>query len=193
MEKIYTIVFLVGVIYTVVTFLLGGLLDFAHFGGHIDTHIDGHFDGMAPTFAVLPMKPITIISFVTVFGGIGIMGTHYKLNAIVTFIMAILSAYVTAQLLYRVIVIPLYRAQNTSSITQEELVGTIAKVISPVFENGFGTISYVVNGSKCNAPAQHINKKAILQGEDVVIYEIKGNVFYVHLLNEKIENCVIKN
>ena len=35
-----------------------------------------------------------------------------------------------------------------------------------------------------NAPAQHINKKLVLQGEEVIIYEIKNNVFYVQPLND---------
>ena len=73
MEHIYTVIFLVGVIYTVVTFLLGGLFGIIHLGGHIDTHIDTP-NGSGSTFTVLPLKPITIVSFITVFGGVGIMG-----------------------------------------------------------------------------------------------------------------------
>ena len=40
MEHMYTVVFLVGVIYTLVTFLLGGVFGIIHLGGHIDTHVD---------------------------------------------------------------------------------------------------------------------------------------------------------
>lgn len=186
MEKIYAIIFLVGVIYTVVTFLIGGLFDFAHIGGHIDTHIDIHVDnhGMMPALTVFPIKPITVISFITVFGGVGIIGTHYKLLALITFIVAIVSAFLVSFILYRFIVVPLYKAQNTSAVSQDKLIGVKAKVISPVMEDGFGTIAYVVNGSKYNAPAKHINRKAINQGEEVIIYEIKDNTFYVQPINE---------
>ena len=182
MEKVYAIIFLVGVIYTIVTFLIGGLFDFAHIGGHFDTHIDMNIDnhGMIP----FPIKPITIVSFITVFGGIGVIGTHYKLLAIITFILAIALAFIVSFLLYRFIVVPLYKAQNTSAVSQDKLIGVKADVISPILENGFGTIAYVVNGSKYNAPARHINNKAISQGEEVVIYEIKDNIFYVQPMNE---------
>lgn len=183
MEKIYTIIFLVGVIYTLVTFLIGDLFGAIHLDGHIDAHMDsqGAFNG----FSLLPLKPITIVSFITVFGGIGILGTTYKLNAIITFILAAISGIVISSVLYRIVLIPLYKAQSTSSVFQNELIGIKAKVISPIFENGFGTIAYVVNGSKYNAPAQHISKKSVSQGEDVMIYEIKNNVFYVQPLNDK--------
>lgn len=194
MEYFYTTVFLVGVIYTVVSFLMGGLLGFAHLDGHIDTHIDMHMDthidthfdglGVSPTFAVFPLKPITVVSFLTVFGGVGLMGTRYKLNAVIVFVLAIFIALFVAFILYKFVVIPLYKAQNTSAISQDKLIGLRAKVISPILENGFGTIAYVVNGSKYNAPAQHINKMSVPQGEEVMIYEIVKNVFYVQPLNE---------
>lgn len=194
MEYFYTTVFLVGVIYTVVTFVMGGLLGFVHLGGHIDTHIDMHIDthldthidgsGVSPTFTVFPLKPITVVSFLTVFGGVGLMGTRSKLGAVIVFILAIVIALFISFLLYKFIVVPLYKAQNTSAITQHQLIGLKAEVISPIFENGFGTIAYVVNGSKYNAPAQHINKRSVPQGEEVMIYEIVNNVFYVQPLNE---------
>lgn len=194
MEQVYTVIFWVGVIYTVVTFLLGGLFGLFHLGVHIDTHLDANFDGhidmphidingTAPTFTVFPIKPITIVSFLTVFGGIGMMGDKLKLYGMVLFIIALFSGLIVSVILYKFIVVPLYKAQNTSAFSQKKLIGVKAKVISQVFENGFGTISYVVNGKKYNAPAQHVGKKAIMQGEEVIIYEIKNNVFYVEPLN----------
>ena len=195
MEQVYTIVFWVGVIYTVVSFLMGGLFGLVHLGGHIDTHVDTgfhtHIDtafgghGVSPTFTVFPLKPITIVSFLTVFGGIGMMGTHNGLNTVLLFIMALASGLITAFILYKFIVVPLYKAQNTSDVSRKMLIGMQAKVISPIFEDGFGTIAYVVNGRKYNAPAQHIGKKAVEQGEEVIIYEIKNNTFFVQPLNEK--------
>ena len=98
--------------------------------------------------------------------------------------MAVLLVVLVSFVLYKFIVVPLYKAQNTSSVSQDKLIGMKAIVISPILENGFGVISYVVNGSKYNAPAQHINKKSVLQGEEVIIYEIKNNIFYVEPLND---------
>lgn len=187
MEYGYTIIFLVGVIYTVVTFFLGGLLGLAHFDTHIDTHFDIHFDphSVTPTFTISPLKPITIVSFITVFGGVGIMGTRLGISGIIVFILAVVTGLITSFVLYRFIVVPLYKAQNTSAVSRVKLIGIKATVISPIFENGFGTIAYVVNGSKYNGPAQHVSKRAVEQGEEVIVYDIKNNIFYVQPLNEK--------
>lgn len=201
MEKVYIIIFLVGVIYTIVTFLMGSLFSFMHLDGHIDTHIDGHIGshldshiegaGTSPTLTVSPLKPIVIVSFITVFGGIGVIGTHYGLNSILTFLLALISARIVSHMLYKCVVIPLYKAQNTSAVFQQSLVGTRAVVISPIIEGGFGVISYIVNGSKHNAPAKHINKQFVSQGEEVIIYDIRDNVFYVQPINEKSKNLQI--
>jgi membrane-bound ClpP family serine protease len=175
---------------------MGGLLGLAHMEGHIDTHVDagfhGHLDthidthvdgGTSPTFAVFPIKPITVVTFLTVFGGVGMIGTRNGVNAVILSVLAALAGLFVAFILYRFIVIPLYKAQNTSAVSQDKLIGVKAMVISPILEEGFGTIAYVVNGRKCNAPAQHVGKKAVSQGEEVIIYEIKNNVFYVEPLN----------
>ncbi|MFL0269948.1 NfeD family protein [Candidatus Clostridium radicumherbarum] len=197
---IYSVIFFVGVIYTVVTFLLGGLLGFAHIDGHIDTHIDthvdtnigfhphidGHVDGHTGSSAnVFPIKPITVMSLITVFGGVGMIGTYYGINPVLLFIVALTLGLLVSFLLYKFVVLPLYKAQNTSSVSEKSLIGKVAKVISPIMENGYGTIAYVVNGSKYNAPAQHVAKKYVAQGEEVIIFEIKNNVFYIEPLNDK--------
>jgi membrane protein implicated in regulation of membrane protease activity len=179
MEHAYIILFLVGVIYTVITFLLGGFFDIVHLGGDITAHIDGGHGGIGMS----PLKPITIVSFLTVFGGIGIIGTSHGLNPIITFIMAFLVGLVISFSIFRYVIVPLSKAQNTSAVYQDKLIGMQAVVISRIMENGFGTIGYVVNGTKYNAPAQHVSKKAVEQGEKVLIYLIKDKIFYVEPLD----------
>lgn len=184
--EIYWIIFWVGVIYTVVTFLLGGLSGFIHIDTHFDTHLDCHFDGydVSPTFAVSPLKPVTIVAFITVFGGIGVMGSKHGLNPILTFLGAFILGFLVAYLIYKLLLIPLYKAQNTSAIYQKQLIGVKGKVVTPIIKDGFGTISYIVNGSTYNAPAQHVTKEAIPQGAEILIFKIEQNVFYVEPLND---------
>lgn len=189
MSNIYTGIFLFGVFYTVITFLLGGLLGFidagfdTHFDAHFHFHVD-HFD-TAPTLTVSPLKPITIISFLTVFGGIGMMGTHYGLNPILVFILAFISAFIVSWMLFKGVVVPLYRAQSTSAISQEQLIGMTATIISTIIEGGYGTISYTVNGSRHNAPAKGVINQSIRQGKEVIITDIKDNLFYVQPVEQK--------
>ncbi len=182
MEHVYIILFLVGVIYTVITFLIGGLFDIVHIGGDITAHIDGQIGGHGGA-GMSPLKPITIVSFITIFGGIGIIGTSHGLNPIITFILAFIVGLVISFSIFRFVIVPLSKAQNTSAVYQDKLIGMEAVVISKIMENGFGTIGYVVNGTKYNAPAQHVSKKAIEQGEKVLIYVIKDKIFYVEPLD----------
>ncbi|WP_026881692.1 hypothetical protein [Clostridium akagii] len=186
MEHAYIILFLVGVIYTVITFLLGGFFDIIHIGGDLTAHIDGGIGsghGGSDGGSISPLKPITIVSFVTVFGGIGIIGTSHGINPIITFIVAFLIGLVISFSIFRFVIVPLSKAQNTSAVYQDKLIGMQAVVISKIMENGFGTIGYVVNGTKYNAPAQHVSKKSVEQGEKVLIYLIKDKIFYVEPLD----------
>jgi membrane protein implicated in regulation of membrane protease activity len=185
MEHAYIILFLVGVIYTVITFLLGGFFDIIHLGGDITAHIDGGLGGHGANVGggISPLKPITIVSFLTVFGGIGIIGTNHGINPIITFIVAFVAGFIISFSIFTFIIVPLSKAQNTSAVYQDKLIGMEAVVISRIMENGFGTIGYVVNGSKYNAPAQHVSKKAVEQGEKVLIYLIKDKIFYVEPLD----------
>lgn len=189
--QVYWLIFWVGVIYTVVTFLLGGLSGFIHLDTHFDTHfhcdLDTNMDGydISPTFAVSPLKPITIVAFITVFGGVGVMGSKHGLNPIITFLIAIILGFLVAFLIYKFLLIPLYKAQNTSAIYQKQLVGVKGRVVTPIIKGGFGTISYIVNGSTYNAPAQHVTKEAIPQGAEILIFKIEQNIFYVEPLNDE--------
>ena len=183
---VYWVIFWVGVIYTVVTFILGGITGFIDIDTDFDIHLDTHLHGydVSPTLGISPLKPITIVAFITVFGGVGIMGTKHGLNPIITFCIALIVALFIAFLIYKFLLIPLYKAQNTSSIYQKQLIGVKGKVVTPIIKDGFGTISYIVNGSTYNAPAQHVTKEAIPQGAEILIFKIEGNVFYVEPLND---------
>ncbi|OPJ60487.1 hypothetical protein [Clostridium oryzae] len=199
MEYVYVTIFFVGVIYTAATFILGNLFDFLNLSGevlnflHLDTHVNIDINGVDNSngaMTISPFKPLVIVSFLTVFGGVGMIGTHAKLNPIITFFLAFILAYLIAAILYKFILIPLYRAQNTSSVMQKEIIGMRAVVLSPILEESFGQISYVINGSRQNAPAKSIDGKSVSQGQDVIIREIKDGIFYVEAL--KNNNLSIK-
>jgi hypothetical protein len=128
----------------------------------------------------LLINPMVVVSFLTVFGGLGIMGTNYsKLLAPIVFIGALASGILVSYSLYKFIVLPIYRSENTSDVAKENLIYEVAEVISPIMEDGFGEIRYTINSLRYTAPARHHKGKAIAQGEKVVIYRIEDNIFYV--------------
>lgn len=159
-------------------------VDGSHFGdvdgqhGHSSSDV-GTSHSVLSWFAVL-INPLVAVSFLTVFGGIGILGTNYfKWLDVMTFIVAAAAGIVCSTLLYNFVAKPIYRSENTSNVSREMLIGTAAEVTTDILANGFGTISYTVNSLKFNAPSKHIEGKSVKQGQKVVICEIKDNVFYI--------------
>ena len=97
-----------------------------------------------------------------------------------------ISAWFTAQLLYRLIIVPLRKVQVKNELLENSAVGARAKVISPIYENGFGTISYVVEGSRYTSPARHMVNRRVGQGRDVVICRIdEKRIFWVEDVYEE--------
>jgi len=178
-ENIYKILFTVGLAYTAITTILGAAFDVFDIGGDID------LDGDLPLLNIF--KPINIVSFITVFGGVGLIGIKNELNQAINFCIALGSGLIVSFLINRFIVIPLQKAENTSAPTNEDLIGLKATVITTIFENGFGTISYSFKGNKYTSPAKHLEGKEVKKGEKVRIWEIRDKVFYVLTLNETSE------
>lgn len=189
---------------------ISGALHIGHHMGHVDGHFGGHSDvgahhhghivgdtgdvsghsthsghdsGIAHSFlswfSVL-INPLVAVSFMTIFGGIGILGSEYfKWVAILVFFVSLTSAAIVSFLLYRYIAIPLYNSENSTHVSREDLVSTRAEVISPILKGGFGKIRYVVNDIRYTAPAMHIEGEAVEQGKQVVICKLDNSVFYV--------------
>ncbi|SHK33067.1 NfeD family protein [Paramaledivibacter caminithermalis] len=174
MFLIYKITFITGILYAVATLILGHLFDSLDFDGDVDF----------PILSFIPIKPITIVTFITVFGGVGIMATLNGFSTVVSLIISLAIAYITTFIIYKLLVLPLFKAQNTSAASQKDLIGMTANVTSKIMENGFGQITYTNKGNTYSSPAKSINNKAIERGTEVVIISIDNNVFYVETSEE---------
>lgn len=187
MLQLFQVCFYTGVLYTVISFVLGHLLDFAGVGGDVDGDIDvdggidSDFDlhGDMAGMSVSPLKPITIAAFVTVFGGTGMILLKNNYSAFVSLAAALVLGFATSYLLYRLIIVPLYRAQNTSAVSQAALVGSLAYAALPMKDKSYGKIRYTVEGNTYSAPAISVDGRVIAKGVPVVIIDIKKNTFYV--------------
>lgn len=187
MLKLFQVCFYTGVLYTVVSFLLGHIGHFGDAGAHVDTDInlDGGVDlhvghGLDISDAsISPLKPITIAAFVTVFGGVGMILMKNDYSAFISALAAAALGLSIAYLLFRFIIVPLNKAQSTSAVSQAQLVGSLAHSVLSMQKNEFGKIRYTVEGNTYSAPARSIDGKLIAKGVPVVIIDIKKNIFYV--------------
>lgn len=176
MLRLFQICFLTGTAYTIISFIFGQLFDFVDIDGDID------FDGDVTGVNISPLKPIVIVAFVTVFGGIGMISIKSGLASLLALLIAVASGLLIAFLIYRYIVVPLYKAQNTSAVSQAELIGHRAVMKLDIRGDNFGRVSYVINGNTYTSPAKSLEGKEINRGEEVIIVEIRKNVFFVDKL-----------
>jgi len=165
-----------------------GNVGVGHHGGDVQgSHTQQGDSGGSSIFSWLTIliNPLVAVSFLTVFGGLGIMGTKVTdLDSIVVFFGALAAGIAVAAILYNFIAKPLYRSENSSDVSRAKLVGTPAEVTTDILENGYGTIKYTVNSIRYTGPAKHIDEKAVKQGQRVVICRIENNTFYVSELSE---------
>lgn len=182
---VYQVSFFVGLGLTILGFIFGSLLDIGEIGG-----IDLDFFDADIYF---PISPNLIFLFLTVFGGTGwILANEFSsIIAVIAIPIAISLGIGVSFLMYRFILKPLKKAQNTSAPDEEEVIGTQAKVTETIQEKGFGEIRYVVNGNSYTAPAKHIREEKVPLGEEVVICWIKEHTFYVIGMKEELDNIDI--
>lgn len=189
MLLLFKICFGVGIGYTVLAFLLGEVLDLGDFGSEIDADFDLDFDldididtdfdistGSGP--GVSPLKPACIAAFITVFGGSGILLLPHFSHLLTVFLAGLLGLMV-AFLLYRFIIVPLHKAQNTSAVEKQSLIGSNAKVTEKIPQGQFGKITYYVNGNTYSAPAKSSDGNEIPRNTDVQIVHIDRNTYFV--------------
>lgn len=170
--KILQLCFWMGVLFTGASFVLGQLFDFAEID--TDTNTSGG-EGM-----VSPFKPVVMAAFITVFGGVGIISLSFLgLSVLAALVFSFSIALLISFLMYRLLIVPLYKAQSTSAVSQDELIGQIARVQLGIRGSNFGKISYVVNSSTYTAPARSLGNEDIAKEEKVVIVDIEDNVFKV--------------
>jgi membrane-bound ClpP family serine protease len=179
---IYFICFGVGLVFTILSAFLGHV-----FGGtdaHADVGTGGHAEaGFEHTGmpGVSPFSPTTIASFITAFGGFGMIFSRIELTK-PWWISAPLSAFMGLAIAAGVFVMfnaIFSRTQSSSESRVGALVGASATVITPIPQHGVGEIAYVQGGSRYTAPARSESGAAIIGGQTVKINRVVGTQFYV--------------
>ncbi len=153
----------------------------------VDVHgidVNGHAAGFEPQVsdvatAVSPFKPTVISAFVTTFGGVGIILGRQGILPVLVIAGALGAGLLAGYLLYRFVIVPLYKAQNTSAVSVRYLRGVTGKMTLGTEGRNFGKVSYVVNGNTMTSPALSWNEEKIPAGKTVVVVDIKKNTFYV--------------
>jgi len=127
---------------------------------------------------ISPFKPIVIAVFLTAFGGLGLIFAP-MFQVWMTLSFATLGGLALAYVLFRFVVVPLHKWQNTNTHEKQALVGVLAKVVEHIPQGGYGKITYTYNDKIMSGPAKSEDGGEIVRGGAVEIVYIERNTYHV--------------
>lgn len=197
MESLFLVCFLVGLCVTALSFILGmGHLGGIHLGhaggGHAISH-GGTDHGTAsdtPTLSGGFLNLTTVMTFVTWFGGVGYLISHYTaLGGIASLLIAIVSG-VGGGSVVALFITKVLEQGETKYMTDADtrMPGTVARVTSTIYPGYAGEITYTQTGSTQASAARSVTDEEIPRGTEVVILKYERGTAYVdtwqHALGE---------
>jgi RNA polymerase sigma factor (sigma-70 family) len=179
---IYAVCFGVGLVFALLSVLFG------HLGHSGDAGLDhgspdaGHAEAGFGTHDMPgfePVGPTTIATFITAFGGLGMVMNRSETMHRFSGVFAVVGAFAIAALVGWGFSLIFRWAQSSSEGRVAELGGLKATVITPIAPGGVGEIAYVQSGTRYSAPARTENDAALPSGTTVKITRVVGTQFYV--------------
>lgn len=178
---IYAVCFGVGMLFTILSALLGHL-----FGGgdHGEVGTGGHAEAGFEHSGMPGMSmfsPTVMASFVTALGGFGMIFSRIDATRSiwVSLPLAAICGVGIAGGVFWLFNMMFSKTQSSSESRISTVVGMTATVITPIPQHGVGEIAYVQAGSRYTAPARTESGCAIANGATVRINRVVGAQFYV--------------
>ena len=185
MTLFYAVCLVVGLLFTIISALAGHGFhggDGAHVGtgGHAEAGFD---DSGIP--GVSFFSPMVLASFVTAFGGFGILFNDIRAtsNVWLSAPLSIACAFVVALGVLGVFNAIFSRTQSSSESRVASLIGQTASLTTSIPANGVGEIAYVQSSTRYTAPARAEKGVPLPVGQPVRITRIVGTQFFVEPLS----------
>ena len=162
------------------TGLLFALLSAAFSGGDTDAD-SGGAGGHTGDVGFSPLGPTTVGSFVTAFGGFGMIFSRIDATSSpwTSLPLSAIGGMGVASAVFFGFHKIFHLTQSSSEGRVDQLIGSTANVITPIPSGAVGEISYVQGGSRYSAAARAEDSAAIPAGATVRIVRIVGTQFYV--------------
>ena len=184
---VYFAMLAVGVLYSLVILIGGGLAEGAgdmgdvDFGGDVDVG-----DALQGQVDLTHISPVTIAGFVTAFGAFGILAQNLfnvadPLSLVWATVGGVLVGLVSHLVFYFVFIKP----QGSSEVTRRDIVGARGEVITPIPAGGVGEIAVVAQGARMTLSARSVDDKPIRRGAMVIVDDRVGSVALVRLEGRK--------
>lgn len=177
----YFLTFAVGLAWAVFVLLTGGAhdADTPDVGGVSFDHPDSFDVG---SIEVSPISPITLSTFITTFGGIGIIARQvFDSSLLGSLIFATIGGLILSSLMFLFYSKFLIGSQGSSEVRVGLLIGLTAEVTVPISETGVGEVAIITRGGRVTYPARSSKGTAIQRGALVVIDQMVGTQAFVSI------------
>lgn len=125
--------------------------------------------------SVSPLSPITIATFVTTFGGIGVLCLQFfDTDPRMSLVWATIGALAASGSMYLFYSQFLVRSQASSELRRGENIGMEAEVTVPISETSLGQVTYVTKSGRMSSIATSLDGSAIPRGQFVRIVRAIG-------------------
>ena len=193
----YLICFAVGFLFSLLSFVAGGLNVHGHWphvhGRHFHSggaHAPGgsgpatHAHASASQ-SVSPFNFFTIAVFLAWFGGTGYLLTRFS-TIVFALALAISTAVglVGASIVFTFLAKVLMSPEAVMDPADYEMVGVIGRISSPIRESGTGEIIYSQAGSRRACPARSEDGAAIERDAEVVVTRYEKGIAYIRRWEE---------
>lgn len=175
MEQLFWACLAGGVLFAIVSVVLGDIVSSA-----LDGVLDFlSFDGFRK------LSPMVVATFVTVFGGAGLLLLHYTaIGAFLTVVGAVVAAVAISVGVYYAYVRPMENSENSTSFSMSELSGRICEVLVPIPPRGYGEVLVKVGAGHTNQIAASFDGETLAAGTRAVVVEVRDDTLYVARLND---------
>jgi membrane protein implicated in regulation of membrane protease activity len=191
--EFYLICFVIGFVFSLVSFVAGGAHWHVHFHAHggIHAHVGhagaraGAGQGKGGAGLFLLLNPVTIAAFLTWFGGAGYLlarfSTLWFLSGVaIATVFGLAGAAVLFLFMSRV----LMSEHEDLDPADFEMAGVLGRISSPIREGGTGEMIYSQCGSRRACGARSETGGAIPQGAEVVVTRYEKGIAFVRLWSE---------
>ncbi len=180
---IYLVLLILGLVYTVF------LLVFGHLGGDTDIHLGAgghgpdfgaHLDTTDGQHSISPISPLTLATFVSAFGAIGLVSTGlFNASDRASLVWAALGGLVFSVMVYFAFTYLFIKPQGSSEVRVAELAGRSAQVITPIPPDGLGEVALVSQGGRVVYSARSQNGNPIDRGVTVRVIHVSSGIAFV--------------
>ena len=166
--SVFLVIAVAGLLFLLISLVFGGIFE------HFDTSFDHDLDHGGPSF----FSPRVLSVFVTAFGGVGAISTHFGLSPLPSSVIAVASGFGMAALVL-VFARFLYRQQASSDVRTTDLVGQTARVVVAIPSGGVGQVRCRLGEELVDKIARARDGGAVPENAAVRVEEVLGETVIV--------------